>query len=105
MNLQENIHRIQSMMGVINESKFFHRRADLNKVKKLLPSFSRHVFYDTESYEEFKFELTLRAVEYVMWDEHELGWEHLPSDEEIEFVTEVSNIFEDIIKELYKSPY
>jgi len=40
-----------------------------------------------------------------MWDEHELGWEHLPSDEEIEFVTEVSNIFEDIIKELYKSPY
>ena len=103
MNLQENIYRIQSMMGVINESKFFHRRADLNKVKKSLPDFSKHVFYDTESYEQFKFELTLRAVEYVMWDEHELGWEHLPEQEEIEFVTDVSNIFEDIIKHLYKS--
>ena len=103
MNLQENIHRIQSMMGVINESKFFHRRVDLDKVKKLLPSFSREVFYDTKNYEQFKFELSLKAVEYVMWDEHELGWEHLPEQEEIEFVTEVSNIFEDIIKHLYKS--
>ena len=102
MNLQENINRIKEVMGVINESKFFHRRVDLDKVKKLLPTNSQQVFYDTKSYEQFKYELTLRAVEYVMWDEHELGWENLPEQEEIEFVTEVSNIFDDIIKNLYK---
>jgi hypothetical protein len=102
MNLQENINRIKEVMGVINESKFFHRRVDLDKVKKLLPTNSQQVFYDTKSYEQFKYELTLRAVEYVMWDEHELGWENLPEQEEIEFVTEVSNIFDDIIKHLYK---
>jgi hypothetical protein len=102
-NLQENIHRIKEVMGVINESKFFRRRVDLDKVKKLLITNSQEVFYDTKSYEQFKYELTLRAVEYVMWDEHELGYENLPEQEEIEFVNEVSDIFDHIIKNLYKS--
>lgn len=105
MKLQENIHRIQTMMGLINESesKFFIRRADLDKVKKLLPINSDQVFHETDSYNQFKYELTLRAVEAVLWNEHELGWEDLPSDEEIEFVNDVSNMFEDLIKKLYKS--
>ena len=86
----------------LNESKFFNRRTDLDKVKKLLPINSDQVFHETDSYNQFKYELTLRAVEAVLWNEHELGWEDLPSDEEIEFVSNVSDMFEDLIKELYK---
>jgi hypothetical protein len=38
-----------------------------------------------------------------MWNEYEIGWEDLPEQEEIEFVTEVSDMFEDIIIDLYKN--
>jgi hypothetical protein len=102
MNLQEQISRIQSMMGVINESKFFHRRVDLDRVKDLLKLHAQQVFYETESYEGFKYDLTLRAVEAIIYQDYELGWEDLPEQEEIEFVTEVSDLFEDTIKGLYK---
>ena len=103
MNLQENIHRIQSMMGIISESKFFHRRVDLDKVKEILVLHSDQVYHETDSYKQFKYELTLRAVEAAIWQDHGLGWEELPSDEEITFVTDVSEMFEDLIKKLYKS--
>jgi len=103
MNLQEQISRIQSMMGNINESKFFHRRIDLDEVKRLLPINASQVFYETESFKQFKYELTLRAVESIMWNEYEIGWEDLPEQEEIDFVTEVSDMFEDIIIDLYKN--
>jgi len=93
----------EEMDEVINESKFFHRRVNLDDVKWFLPVFSQQVFYETESYEQFKYELTLRAVESVLWNEYQIGWEDLPSDDEIIFVSEVSDMFEDIIKELYKS--
>lgn len=93
----------QRLDGVINESKFFHRRVNLDDVKWFLPVFSQQVFYETESYEQFKYELTLRAVESVLWNEYQIGWEDLPSEDEIKFVSEVSDMFEDIIKELYKS--
>ena len=102
MNLQENIHRIQSMMGLINESNFFRRRVDLDKVEPLIGMHSDQVFYETESYDQFKYELTLRAVEAVIYQDFGLGWEQLPSDEEIEFVTNVSDMYEDQIRELYK---
>ena len=101
MNLQEQISRIQSMMGTINESKFFHRRINLDVVKLLLPTNSRQVFFETKSYKQFKYELTLRAVEAIMYNTYELGWEDLPEQEEIEFVTEVSNYFDDTIRDLY----
>ena len=101
MNLQEQLHRIQSMMGTINESKFFHRRINLDVVKLLLPTNSRQVFFETKSYKQFKYELTLRAVEAIMYNTYELGWEDLPEQEEIEFVTEVSNYFDDTIRDLY----
>jgi hypothetical protein len=87
---------------LLNESKFFHRRVDLDKVKKILPINSRQVYYETENYNQFKYELTLRAVESIMWNEYELGWEDLPEQEEIDFVTEVSDMFEKDIKLLYK---
>ena len=102
MNLQEQISRIQSMMGTINESKFFHRRINLDEVKRLLKVNAQQVYYETESYEQFKYEVTLRAVESIMYNEYELGWEDLPEQEEIDFVTEVSDFFEDTIKPLYK---
>ena len=37
-----------------------------------------------------------------MYNTYELGWEDLPEQEEIDFVTEVSDMFEDIIIDLYK---
>jgi hypothetical protein len=91
------------MMGAINESKFFHRRVDLDEVKRLLPINASQVFYETESFKQFKYELTLRAVESIMYNEYELGWEDLPEQEEIDFVTEVSDMFEDTIIDLYKN--
>jgi hypothetical protein len=86
MNLQEQISRITSMMGVINESKFFRRRVNLDKVKELLELHAEQVFFETESYGQFKYELTLKAVEAVMYQDYNLGWENLPEQEEIEFV-------------------
>jgi hypothetical protein len=102
MNLQEQISRITSMMGVINESKFFRRRVNLDKVKELLELHAEQVFFETESYGQFKYELTLKAVEAVMYQDYNLGWENLPEQEEIEFVNEIANLFEDTIKSLYK---
>jgi hypothetical protein len=91
------------MMGIISESNFFYRRVDLDKVEPLIGMHADQVFYETESYDQFKYELTLRAVEAVIYQDFGLGWEQLPSDEEIEFVTNVSNMFENKIKKLYKS--
>jgi hypothetical protein len=118
MNLQENIRRI--LREKLNEKEFFFpRRIKLDDVKKQLSIYTSNVrwnstysnftsynvteqvYYETESYEQFKYELTLRVVETIMWNKYEIGWEDLPSEEEIEFVTEVSNMFEDEIKELY----
>ena len=84
------------------KSSFFKRRINLDEVKWLLPINSRQVYYETKSYKQFKYELTLRAVEAIMYNEYELGWEDLPEQEEIEFVTDVSNIFEKDIRLLYK---
>ena len=101
MNLQESIRRILRE-ELLNETKFFRRRIDLDEVKKLLSINAQQVYYETESYRGFKYDLTLRAVESIMWNNYELGWEDLPEQEEIDFVTEVSNMLEDTIKQLYK---
>jgi hypothetical protein len=100
MNLQEQIRRV--LREDINKSKFFHRRIDLDEVKRILPINAQQVFYETESFGEFKYELTLRAVEAIMYNKYELRWEDLPDQEEIEFVTGVSDMFKDEIKRLYK---
>ena len=101
MNLKESIKRILRE-ELLNESNFFRRRVDLDEVKKRLPINAEQVYFETKGYEQFKYELTLRAVEAIMWNEYELGWEDLPEQEEIEFVTEVSNMFDKDIKLLYK---
>jgi hypothetical protein len=102
MNLQENIHRIKQMMG-INESLFFRRRSDIEKIKELLPVFVNIVFYDYTNFDEFKYQLTLRALEYYLKETHDLFWDELPEQEEIESVNYLCDIFDDTIKELYKS--
>jgi hypothetical protein len=102
MNLQESIRRILREEAS-NEFRFFRRRVDLDKVQKALPINAQEVYYDTKNYKQFKFELTLRAVEAIIWNKYKLGWEDLPEKEEIEFVTKLSNIFEKDIKLIYDS--
>ena len=99
MNLQKNIRRV--LKEELNESAFFRRRVPLQKVENLLRDYTPQVFYETKSYDQFKYELTLKAVEWIMWDEYKMGYEDLPEQEEIDFVTEVSDMFEDKIKSLY----
>ena len=99
MNIKENIRRI---LREELKSNFFRRRIDLDEVKWLLPVNAKQVFHETESFGQFKYELTLRAVESIMYNEYGIGWEDLPEQEEIDFVTEVSDMFEDIIIDLYK---
>ena len=103
MKLQESIRKI--LREDINKSKFFHRRIDLDGVKRLLPINASQVFYETESFKQFKYELTLRAVESIMWNEYECGWEDLPEQAEIEYVTKISDVFEKTIKRLYSIYY
>ena len=99
MNLQESIKR---MLREELKSNFFRRRIDLDKVRKLLSVNAKQIFHETESFGQFKYELTLRAVESIMYNEYGIGWEDLPEQEEIDFVEEVSDMFEDIIIDLYK---
>ena len=98
MNLQESIRKV---LREELKSKFFLRRIKLNDVKRILPLNAEQVYYETESYKEFKYLLTLTAVEEIMWNDYKIHWEDLPSQEEIEFVTELSNMFEKTIRRLY----
>ena len=36
-----------------------------------------------------------------MWKDYKLDWAELPEQEEIEFVTKISDMFEETIKKLY----
>lgn len=102
MSLQESIRRILRE-ELLNESTFFRRRFNLDEFKRLLPVNAEQVYGETKSYKQFKHELTLRVVEAIMWNEHELGWEDLPEQEEIDFVNELSDMFDKTIKKLYKT--
>ena len=101
MILKENINRIKQMMGIINESIFFRRRIDLDEVKNLLGLYTSQVYYETKNYKQFKYELVLKVVERIMWKDYKLDWSELPEQEEIEFVTKISDMFEETIKKLY----
>ena len=101
MGIEQKIKRILRE-ELLNESKFFRRRIDLDEFKRLLPLNAQQVFYETRSYQQFKYELTLKSVEAIMWNDYGLGYEDLPEQEEIDFVTELSDMFEKTIKQLYK---
>ena len=89
-------------MMKLNESNFFNRRIDLDRVKELIKRFAREVYYDAESYEQFRYELVLKAVEYIMWVDYKMGWDELPEQEEIEFNNSLANMYEPLINDLYK---
>ena len=100
--IQENIRRVLRE-ELLNETKFFLRRInDLDEIKDLLAINVDQTYNETKSYDQFKYELTLRVVESIMWNRYGIGWEDLPEQEEIDYVTQVSNTFEKKIKQLYK---
>ena len=101
MSLKQSIKRI--LREEVNNSLFFYRRVNFDEVKKRLSSYSPQVYYETESYKQFKYELTLKVVESIMWDDYGLGWEDLPEEEEIDFVNKVSDVFEEYIKIIYNA--
>ena len=101
MNLQEQISRIQSMMGTINETKFFKRRVTPEEVANNFSLYEGQVFFETETYEDFKYQLVLKSLEHVMWQEYNMGWEDLPEQEEIDYVNQVAEMYDDKIRNIY----
>ena len=101
MKLNEQISRMKSMMGIISESTFFQRRVIPSEISKYFFGFAEQVFHDTNSYGQFKYELVLKSLEHIMWQEYNLGWEHLPEQDEIDYVNAVAEIYNDEIKSLY----
>jgi hypothetical protein len=101
MKLNEQILRMKSMMGIISESTFFQRRVIPSEISKYFFGFAEQVFHDTNSYGQFKYELVLKSLEHIMWQEYNLGWEHLPEQDEIDYVNAVAEIYNDEIKSLY----
>jgi hypothetical protein len=105
MNLQEQISRIQSMMGVINETKFFRRRVTPEEVAKYFSVFDDDVFFTTDTYEQFRYELVLKSLEHIMWQEYNMGWDELPEQEEIDYVNQVAEMYDDILLSIYGKLY
>jgi hypothetical protein len=102
MNLQEQISRIQSMMGIINETNFFFiRRATPAEIASYFDVFDDKTFDETDNYVDYKYNLVLASLEHVLWVKFELGWEQLPEKEEIAYINLVSEIYEDEIRKLY----
>jgi isoaspartyl peptidase/L-asparaginase-like protein (Ntn-hydrolase superfamily) len=105
MNLQEQISRMQEMMGVINETKFFRRRVQPVEVARYFMLFAEQVFFETDNYEQFRYELVLRSLEHIMWQEYEMSWEELPEQEEIDYVNNVAEMYDEVIRPIYDKYY
>ena len=90
------------MMGVVNEIKFFRRRIQPSEIARYFSLIDEQVFYETNSYEQFKYELVLKSLEQIMWLEYNLGYEELPEQDEINYVNAVAEMYEDEIKTLYR---
>ena len=97
-NLQENIRKV---LREELKTKFFLRRVTPEEVARYFSSFDGQVFFETETYEEFKYQLVLKSLEEVMWQEYSLGWEDLPEQEEIDYVNQVAEMYDDKIRILY----
>ena len=101
MDLQEQISRIHEMMGVINESKYFHRRVQPSEIRREFNLFDDQVFYETNNYKQFKYELVLKSLEHIMWIKYNLEWDELPEQEEIDYVNKVADMYDHILRDLY----
>jgi hypothetical protein len=101
MNLQEQISRMKSMMGTINETKFFMRRVTPEEVAKYFSVFDDDVFFTTDTYEQFRYELVLKSLEHIMWQEYNMGWDELPEQEEIDYVNQIADLYDDTLQSIY----
>jgi hypothetical protein len=99
MRLQEQISRIQS----INETMFFRRRVKPSEVASNFIVYAQPVFYETVTYKQFKYELTLKALEGVMWDNYKLGYDDLPEQQEIDFINQITEMYSDMIEAIYNN--
>ena len=61
---RRRIRRIRRIIREEFKSKFFLRRIDLDLAKDMLPINAEQAYHETESYEQFKYELTLWVVSY-----------------------------------------
>ena len=103
MNLQEQISRMKSMMGVINESNFFERRVDLDQYKDLLKKGVPYMYYETHSLEEFKNKLLSATLSnYIYYKHDENIWMDLDVDEINNFVMKLDEVFGDLITGYYE---
>jgi hypothetical protein len=93
------------MMGVINETKFFRRRVTPEEVAKYFSVFDDDVFFTTDTYEQFRYELVLKSLEHIMWQEYNMGWDELPEQEEIDYVNQVAEMYDDILLSIYGKLY
>ena len=98
MNLQESIKKV---LREELKTKFFLRRVTPEEVARYFSSFDGQVFFETETYEDFKYQLVLKSLEEVMWQEYKMGWEDLPEQEEIDYVNKVAEMYDDKIRIIY----
>jgi hypothetical protein len=98
MNLQEQIRKV---LREELKTKFFLRRVTPEEVARYFSSFDDQVFFETETYEDFKYQLVLKSLEEVMWQEYNMGWEDLPEQEEIDYVNQVAEMYDDKIRNIY----
>lgn len=99
-SIRESVRRLLRE-EVLDVSKYYRRRITLDEIKLMLSVYTDDVYYKTTNYNQFKYELTLDSVERIMWEEYGIGYEDLPERETIEFVTYVSEIFDEYITLLY----
>jgi hypothetical protein len=102
MNLQEQISRIQEMMGTLNESNFFERRVNLDEYGNMLKRGVPYIFYESHSLDEFKYKLLLTTLSNYIYYKHDKNiWMDL--DEEVidSFVNKLDEIFGDMVTSYY----
>jgi hypothetical protein len=98
MNLQEQIRKV---LREELKTKFFLRRVTPEEVANNFSLYDGNVFFDTDGYEEFKYQLVLNSLEDVMWKKYNMGWEDLPEQEEIDYVNQVAEMYDDKIRNIY----
>jgi hypothetical protein len=102
MNLQEQISRIQEMMGTLNESNFFERRVDLDVYKKTLKSGVPYIYYESYSLDEFKYKLLLTTLSnYIYYGHNTNIWEELDEEMIDSFVNKLDELFGDLVTNYY----
>ena len=77
------------------------RRVNPEEVARNFKLFASETFFDTENYEQFKYELVLKSLEHIMWQEYNMGWEDLPEQQEIDYVNKIAEMYKDVIYSMY----